>query len=545
MAKKWQVALLLLSAPAVVDSTPEKMSMPPSIRPSDQQRRPREGWNNRYVNYEDEVSEPAWMNDATTPSASTNYAEETNATDPLIHLVSGEDMIAAHKKAMKAREPASSGQEYHKPMVAFFGAEQSISPSPASQEPSIQQEKAKVFNAANYLRPSKTQLEDGENSTSDETNSNAFQSRFQRFFATPSTSVFESSSTSSSQLQRGPVPAENSTRTPSVSQDTRSISTFESNSGESTSEPPPKVDHHMARLMGLLSAKVRRSTEIWVLTIKQTPSTNIRMSPNEKEESHYDTERPGLSPTVPFGDLRYRQQSNLLPRTHLPDLAQHDYSLQPISSAANDRSRQAHAYMPAIQQPSAHGLGPPPGHGSYAPYRFYAPPETLVRTQTHGMYDMPSGPPDALQLLAQAQSQHQHSISPVYPPSPLDQSSRTGRPHHYRETPHSPLNLLREQDSNPSAALMHMDLRGGPVTPIPSTGLHSSTAHGYQPPSFPFQTQARLPASPAMGFGPPASRLGDPVFAAGPSRPDRGDQRQQNILATLFAGLGSGAGEAN
>jgi hypothetical protein len=77
----------------------------------------------------------------------------TSSAEPLVAFVPGEDMIAVHKRAMKAREEGRWGNQ--------------LVPSAPKQ-----------FNAADYLLPSKAAPEP-EPQVAD----TAFQSRFQRFFA--------------------------------------------------------------------------------------------------------------------------------------------------------------------------------------------------------------------------------------------------------------------------------------------------------------------------------------------------------------------------
>ena len=189
---------------------------------------------------------------------------DSSKSEPLIKFVPGEDKIAAHKRAMRERE-AGGDWRAEKPLVSFFGADPVPSPVGSGMPPglSLPSAKAKVFNAADYLRPSRQQSDD--DPTADESNPepSAFQSRFQRFFNGPAP---ESASTSG-----GPVNSRwgNSERTSGMLSPGM-LSPGIHSPVEASSPPQPvasklfardshaTVDDHMAKLMGLLTAKVRR-----------------------------------------------------------------------------------------------------------------------------------------------------------------------------------------------------------------------------------------------------------------------------------------------
>jgi hypothetical protein len=152
--------------------------------------------------YVDDNAEPAWMND-TAPDP----AIAGSSGDPLIQFVPGEDMIAAHRVAKE-----TAGWRGDKPRVSFFGSEVS-DPLPPP--------KPKVFNSADYLLPSK-----GAEETEPAASGSAFQSRFQRFFGSPSaTDLPRDASRPPSHSPAQPMPSPT---------------------------PPVPHDDHMAKLMGML-----------------------------------------------------------------------------------------------------------------------------------------------------------------------------------------------------------------------------------------------------------------------------------------------------
>ncbi|WRT70795.1 uncharacterized protein IL334_007794 [Kwoniella shivajii] len=145
-------------------------------RRSDNVRAPRDNSRRNYQREED-TSEPAWMDDAAP-------ADPTVPEDPLVQFIPGEDMIAAHKRAMKARDvprDVSIGWRGDGGLPAFFGSDPAIASTSAPAPPPGL--KPKLFNAADYL----TQAQEVENTVAQPTPpASAFSSRFQKFFnATP------------------------------------------------------------------------------------------------------------------------------------------------------------------------------------------------------------------------------------------------------------------------------------------------------------------------------------------------------------------------
>ncbi|KAK8850638.1 hypothetical protein IAR55_004557 [Kwoniella newhampshirensis] len=171
---------------------------------------------------EEDSSEPAWMDDAVIEDPA--IAKES---DPLIKFIPGEDMIAAHKRAMKSKDVGGDWRA-----EAFFGTDPAIASSSAPSAPPGF--KAKSFNAADYL----TQAHDGsDDEGSAKPAASAFTSRFQKFFGAPEP-----------QSESLPIPQ-----------------------AETHEEPR---DERMARLMGLLSTK--RGVD----DLRHMSSPPVNVSPN-------------------------------------------------------------------------------------------------------------------------------------------------------------------------------------------------------------------------------------------------------------------------
>lgn len=148
-------------------------------------------------------------------------SEKPEAVDePLIKFVPGEDMIAAHKRAMKARmEPP--------PPPGFF-ADPAIAATSAPQQPA-----PKVFNPADYLLPEK----DDAGRVPEPEKSSGGSSRFQRFFG-------------GAQPEAPPAPV---APQPQV---------LQSQPADRKDNNPMKLDDHMAKLLGMLDPKVSQFNEL-------------------------------------------------------------------------------------------------------------------------------------------------------------------------------------------------------------------------------------------------------------------------------------------
>ncbi|WWC92404.1 uncharacterized protein L201_007361 [Kwoniella dendrophila CBS 6074] len=143
-------------------------------------RLPRDARDTRRPNYaprEEDTSEPAWMDDITPADP----AIVDNA-EPLVQFVPGEDMIAAHKRAMRSKD---NGGDWRGDvgLPAFFGGDPAIASSSAPAPPPGL--KPKSFNAADYLKQAE-ELSDDEAPlpvSQPAPPASAFSSRFQKFFS--------------------------------------------------------------------------------------------------------------------------------------------------------------------------------------------------------------------------------------------------------------------------------------------------------------------------------------------------------------------------
>lgn len=175
---------------------------------------------------------------------------ETGDADTLIQFVPGEDMIAAHKRAMRARDAEGDWRGNEKtPLPSFFSGDMIESSSALPPGLPFPPAKPKVFNAADYLRPSKPQNDDDHYENEADTVANAFQSRFSKFFqgaaSSPSGAAVASSEPSASSSRSLP------------SQEAMPRSPLEPFPLSRKPPNPPaamRADDHMAKLMGMLSA---------------------------------------------------------------------------------------------------------------------------------------------------------------------------------------------------------------------------------------------------------------------------------------------------
>lgn len=359
---------------------------------------------------------PAWMDDSEAfPTADADIT--SSEQDGLVHFVPGEDMIAAHRKDRESRS---------KPLVSFFG-------TPAIPEPV---RAPKTFNAADYLLPSKKPVEEPAQGAAE----SAFSSRFQKFFGGPSTApiapVAFDPPTPAAPLESTPQP----TRHIKVSPLPQPKHQVHSPPIVETPEPerqPDRVDDHMAKLMGLLSAKPSRDAQS---VSPQPPGF-------------------GVSPVPPPGFPSHLQQ-----------------------------------------RPFHH---PPPQFPPDAPYQHhnpgYPPP-----------FAMHQRPPDAMQLLAHAQQPPQ--FAPTLNPQQRSALPQRGMDH--LPPPNGPPFM--------SAGASHDQLRDLQYSRgYPSKG-------GPPPPPPPFQPIPSGYPPPFMGYHP---------AQAMPRPPPQLNTAQQDMLATLFAGL--------
>ena len=159
----------------------------PHARNGDNTRRTQNPWTNRYSTRNEEQREPAWMDDnQPMVAASVDLASAgSQKFDPLVQFVPGEDKIAAHKRTMRERG-AEEDWRGEKPLVSFFSADAQGPPMPTSAElptgPPLPTPKQKIFNAADYIKPSKQLNEIEQGLVDADMAANVNKSRFQRFF---------------------------------------------------------------------------------------------------------------------------------------------------------------------------------------------------------------------------------------------------------------------------------------------------------------------------------------------------------------------------
>lgn len=208
-------------------------------RQNEPHRRGPGNWQSR--THEDEAVEPAWMDDDAAVSAADPAIVIDSDPSSSFKFVQGEDMIAAHRRAMNHRS-IDGGWRADKPLVGFFGNE--------APPPSMQPAKPKAFNAADYLLPSREAVEEeqAEAEMIEQPSTSAFQSRFQKFFGGPGAPSASSSSHTSPLEIRSPQSSQ-------PSQHVMSPPPF-TTSAPSDGPTASKPDDHMVRLMGLLSSKV-------------------------------------------------------------------------------------------------------------------------------------------------------------------------------------------------------------------------------------------------------------------------------------------------
>ena len=184
--------------------------------------------------------------------------QEASILDPLVKFMPGEDMIAAHKRAMKAREAEGDWRGGTKPLISFFGTDPAIASLSAASEPqpglTVPSAKPRNFNAADYLRPTSQQSEEDKKEADEpDPASNAFQSRFQRFFGGPSPTSALTSGSPGVIKER-----EQTVFSPPIHSPPEILSPSQRSYGDTTDRDEAyKPDDHVSTLMGLLSSKVR------------------------------------------------------------------------------------------------------------------------------------------------------------------------------------------------------------------------------------------------------------------------------------------------
>jgi hypothetical protein len=331
------------------------------------------------------------MDDAETFGTDDPAIAGTSASDGLVHFVPGEDMIAAHRRDRNTDTwRTGSGP---KPLVSFFGAGQAM-PEPVKAP--------KIFNAANYLLPSKSAPEEVEEEAMPVETSTGFQSRFQRFFAgAPPVTQQEGARENSFETQKqfhSPSPAAALNQPPSEA-------------------PPERVDDHMAKLMGLLSTKVC----IAATTVARHAESQSPPVPTPSP-THHRQPPPGFGsmPPAPPSSV-----SHLHP--HVQQVAGHhqQHLVQPHHSSGD--------YM--------HSHPPDPRQAYY--------PSQQPDFRQHPTYtgsEHSTRAPDAQQLLANvSQRLPPHPSHLAMPPPPgmgqMDMRTHQRPPYHDMVSPHD---LLRD-----------------------------------------------------------------------------------------------------
>ncbi|OCF36014.1 hypothetical protein I316_02509 [Kwoniella heveanensis BCC8398] len=482
---------------------------------------------------DDDGIEPAWMDDEAPADPAI-----VESSDPLIKFIPGEDMIAANRPGLKTRDTgggwrADSGGFGGGGLPAFFGgvdpaiASSSAPTSLGGPPPGLGGLKPKSFNAADYLMQSKEVVDDDGGEEEDQSPaqpqpSTAFTSRFQKFFASPSPGQ-----PSGPVLGSSSVPALNHSAGLGASQGQGPIPAHRpvAQSEVDAKSPADSKDDRMAKLMGLLTTK---ATPPESSPAYESPRHDFRHISSPPESAH--------SQIPPH--LHAQAQAHT---THL-----NAHSPGPTPSVSPN------FYSPNGGPAAAAAGGRPSSH-----------PNALLQ-QLYGS-DRPM-PSDPLQLLAQAQAQGQAQRQPQQ----LQQQSRPQQqpqahmslppqfarppppPQLYPEDNFSPYGHGQGPSpfpnaNGPGSALSQGQGHGHPPPPIPPPG-YLPPPHFYQGPPRPQMPMGYPGPGPGVGVGPapgfpPQQGLqpGPRQFPLGPGPGPAGHggaQHQQDMLATLFAGLG-------
>lgn len=292
-----------------------------------------------------------------------------NDSDPFVKFTPGEDMIAAHKRAMKAKH-ANDWRGNIPSLPAFFASDPAIvssAPVAASLE-----HKPKEINANNYLVETRERQEEPEQSQS--APQSAFSSRFHKFFGNGA----DQDSNAIGSSQSAPVPAQQPL--PPIQ-------------NQVVSENP--LEQRKAALMGLLSTKVSiyDSHIRTLLTPPKSPTPKLEHDspsqhfhqpnsphveiPSSMSASNMYTSNTGFRP--PHPNVLLQQLYNVGPSPNInPSPVNHPHQehaptdpLQLLAQAQAQRGQ----YVPQSQMAPQHMSLPP---------HFARPPP--------GMYDSP--PPD-------------------------------------------------------------------------------------------------------------------------------------------------------
>ncbi|AGV15331.1 hypothetical protein, variant [Cryptococcus neoformans var. grubii H99] len=401
------------------------------------QRDRRNNWHQASQHDEDE--QPEWMNDTIAPAD----PAIANDNDALVKFTPGEDMIAAHKRAMKAKH-ANDWRGNIPPLPAFFASDPAIVssvPAAASLE-----HKLKEINANNYLVETREPQEEPEPSQS--APQSAFSSRFHKFFGNGA----DQDSNVTGARQSAPVPAQQPL--PPI---------------QNQVVPENPLEQRKAALMGLLSTK----------------SPTPKLEHNSPSQHFHQPSSPHVEiPSSMSTSNMYTSNTGFRP-PHPNVLLQQLYAVGPSSNT----------------NPS------PVNH----PHQEHAPT-------------------DPLQLLAQAQAQRGQYASPSQMP-----------PQHMSLPPHFARPPPGMYDSLPPDVPVGFPPFMRP-SPGPGYGPPPGAGPGYVPmPSY-YQGPPRPSGMGVHGYPGPQPQQQMAQQPAQRYPPGQLNTSQQDMLSTLFAGLGPRSG---
>ncbi|WVQ70669.1 hypothetical protein IAR50_000191 [Cryptococcus sp. DSM 104548] len=317
----------------------------------------------------DEDAEPEWMNDAPAPVDSAIVSE---SADPLVKFTPGEDMIAAHKRAMKTKN-ANDWRGGMPPLPAFFSSDPAIASNSMAPPPEA---KPKEMNANNYLMQREEPAEEEVPESAPPQGGSAFSSRFHRFFGNPGGEDPPGSG------GRGSASAPLQSQTP-----------LQPQPAPAAQPAADHVDQRKATLMGLLSTKTPTPKF-------ETPS--LRRGETPQQYTHSQITSPiesvpsSMSPPNMYqNSSQYRATPNPLlqqlyqtPNPSLPSPS-HSSQTDPLQLLA-----QAQAQRQSQQQRQSGPGAYPPQHMSLPP-QFQRPPPGFMPSPIEGVPhpDMPGFPP--------------------------------------------------------------------------------------------------------------------------------------------------------
>ncbi|ODO10562.1 hypothetical protein I350_01159 [Cryptococcus amylolentus CBS 6273] len=367
--------------------------------------------NNWHQPQHDEDAEPEWMNDAPAPVDSAIVSE---AADPLVKFTPGEDMIAAHKRAMKTKN-ANDWRGGMPPLPAFFSADPAIASNSQAAPPL--EAKPKEMNANNYLMQREDPVEEEPQESAPPQGGSAFSSRFHRFFGNPG----------------GEDPAGSAGRG-SASAPLQSQTPLQSQSVPTPQPPADHVDQRKATLMGLLSTKTPTPK-------LETPS--LRRGDTPQQYSHTQITSPienvpsSMSPNMYQNSSQYRAPPNPLlqqiyqnPNPPIPSPS-HNSPTDPLQLLAQAQA-QRQSQQPQRQSPAG---AYPPQHMSLPP-QFQRPPPGFMPSPIDGVPhpDMQGFPP----FMRPPPGAGYHHQGPLPPPPGINGGGYMPMPFYQQGPPRPP-----------------------------------------------------------------------------------------------------------